>query len=72
MEESSDDDKDRSFKLYSGSESGKDSSEEPDLELIANDKVQIQLFFYDIECLPNIVAACQCSAEKNNCGSQPR
>jgi hypothetical protein len=58
VEESSDDDEDGSFKSDSGSESGEDSSEEPDLELIANDEVRIQLFSYDIESLPNIVAAC--------------
>jgi hypothetical protein len=39
VEESSDDDEDGSFKLDSGSESGEDSSEESDLELIANDEV---------------------------------
>jgi hypothetical protein len=42
------------------------------LELIANDEVWIQLLSYDIECLPNIVAAGQYSAEENDCGSQPR
>jgi hypothetical protein len=72
VEESLDDDEDGSFKSDSGSESGEDSSEEPDLELIANDEVRIQPFSYYIECLPNIVAACQCSAEEDNCGSQPR
>ena len=41
MEESLDDDEDGSFKTDSGSGSGEDSSEESDLELIANDEVQI-------------------------------
>jgi len=72
VEESLEDDKDGSFKSDSGSEFGEDSSEESDLELIANDKVQIQLFCYNIEGLPNIVAACQCSAKEDNCGSQPQ
>jgi len=71
VKEYSDDDKDGSFKTDSGSESGEDSSEEPDLELIANDEVLIQLFSYNIECLPNIVAACQCSDKEENCGYQP-
>src|SRR5882724_5311619 len=57
VEESLDDDEDGSFKLDSGSELGEDSSEISDLELIPNDKVQIQLFCYNIEGLPNIVAA---------------
>ena len=67
VEECSDDDLDGSFKSDSGSELGEDSSEEPDLELIANDKVWIQLFSYNIECLPNIVAA-----KEDDCGSQLR
>ena len=70
VEVSLDDDEDGSFKLDSGSESGEDSSKEPDLELIANDEVQIQLFSHYIECLPNIVAACQCSSKEDDCGSQ--
>ena len=72
VEEFLDDAKYGSIKSESGSESGEDPSEEPDLELIANDEVWIQLFSYDIECLPNIVAACQFSAKEDNCGTQPQ
>ena len=70
VEASSDDDEYGSFESGSGSELGEESSKEPDLELVANDKVWIQLFSYDIEGLPNIVAACQCSAKEDDCGSQ--
>jgi len=40
------------------------------LELISNDEVRVQLLSHDLECLPNVIAARQCSAEKDGCGSQ--
>ena len=73
VEESSDDE-DRSFKSDSGSESDDDSGDQstPDLELISNEEVGIQLFSHNLKYLPNIVAACQCFATEDGCGSQPR
>jgi len=72
VEESSDDDQDGSFRSDSGSESDNDSSDKstPDLELISNDEVRVQLLSHDLECLPNVIAARQCSAEEDGCGSQ--
>jgi len=71
VEESSDDDQDGSFKLDSGSKSDNDSIDKstPNLELISNDEVRVQLFSHDLECLPNVIAACQCSAKEDGCGS---
>jgi hypothetical protein len=73
VEESLDDNQDGSFKSDSGSESDTDSSDKsmPNLELISNDEVRVQLFSHDLECLPNVIAARQCSAEEDGCGSQP-
>ena len=73
VEESSDDDEDGSFKSDSGSESDDDSGDQstPDLELISNDEVGIRLFSHNLQYLPNIVAARQCSATEDSCGSQP-
>jgi hypothetical protein len=73
VEESSDDSEDGSFKSDSGPESDSDSSDEsaPDLKLISNDEVQqAQLFSYAHECLPDIIAAHQCSAKEDSCRSQ--
>ena len=73
VEESSDDNEDGSFKSDSGSESDSDSSDEstPDLKLISNDEVRAQLFSHVLECLPDIIAACQCCAKEDGCRSQP-
>jgi len=73
VEESSDDNEDGSFKSDSGSESDSDSSDKstPNLKLISNDEVRAQLFSHVLECLPDIIAACQCSAKEDSCRSQP-
>jgi hypothetical protein len=41
------------------------------LEPISHDKVWVQLFFHNLECLSNISAAHQHSAKEDGCGSQP-
>ena len=74
VEESSDDNEDGSLKSDLGSESDSDSGDEsmPDLKMISNDKVPAQLFSHALECLLDIIAAHQCSAKEDGCGSQPR
>jgi hypothetical protein len=71
VEESSDDDEDDSFKSDSGGKSGEDPSDESmfDAEPISNAEVRVQPFSHDIECLPDIVAACRCSTKEDGCES---
>jgi hypothetical protein len=62
--ESSDDDENQSFKEDSGDESGHST------ESISNNEVQVHLFSYNLERLPDVVAACQCFAKEDYCQSQ--
>ena len=68
-EEFSDNEKDGSFQSDDSSESDDGST---DLESISNNEVQVELFFYNLKSLFNVLLACRCPAKEDGCQSQPQ